>query len=200
MPSLSKMANHLGITEARVCQLKKLGLPMSSFAAADRWREQRVRRAPTNRKEEALKEEKALRKGIKIKKPSNTGDSLLDALRNAISVADGAFEDYELARKAASPSRSMRLSEHNKALDARLKAEVAFRTEQERRNILVPKAEVMDRARRIVDNVLRRVRKLPQEQGPQCNPGDPLIATKVLERAIDEILVACQSALKEAAE
>jgi hypothetical protein len=200
MPSLVKMAEHLGITKTRVCQLKKRGMPMSSFKAADKWREkEELKRTPTNNcKNAAVVKEKELPKTFLP--PSNTGDSLLDALKNSISIADAAYEDYQLARANPELNRSARLSEHNKALDARLKAEEAYRKEMERRKLLVPKHEILERTRRIIENVLRRIKKLPQEQGPQTNPENALHATNVLTRAVDDILSSCQSALREVKE
>lgn len=197
MPSLAKMANHLGISKPRVVQLKKEGMPMSSFEAADKWRKQReLRRAPTNSKFAVGEKEAKAKKNAKVRKLKSSGDSLYDALQAAILVHEGAFEDYELARLDSSGSRSARLSEHNKALEARLKAEEAYRKESERRGILVPKAEIIEMARRCIDAVLRRLRKLPQEQGPQCNPSEPLMAVKILEREVGEIISAGQRALE----
>jgi hypothetical protein len=198
MPSLVKMAEHLGITKTRVCQLKKRGMPMSSFKAADKWREkEELKRTPTNNcKNAAVVKEKELKKKMDFASPSRSGDSLLDALNNSIAVADAAFEDYQLARQNPELNRSARLSEHNKAIDARLKAEEAYRKEQERRGILVPKAEITEMVRRCIDAVLRRLRKLPQEQGPQCNPSEPLMAVKILEREVNDIIASGQRALE----
>jgi len=131
------------------------------------------------------------------RKPVRTKDSLADALSNAILANEGAFEDYEFARVNKLGTRSVRLSEFNKSLDGRLKAERAYREEMEIRGVLVPKQQIVEMARRCMETVLRRLNKLPQEQGPQCNPQEPLMAVKILEREVDEIKAAGQIALND---
>lgn len=121
--------------------------------------------------------------------PSKTGDSLLDALNNSIYVADRAFEEYMAACAKNSPQRSSRLSEHNKAMDGRLKAEKAYREELERRGVLVDKAVILQTARQAIEAVLRRLKRLPPEVGPQCNPSDPLLATTVLTREVTAVIL-----------
>lgn len=198
MPTIADIARHWGVSRPRVSKLvNKEGCPTNSLKAADRWRESRgQKRAATNKGDERM-EKVAAGRPRAIKRPSKTGDSLLDALNNAIAVADGAFEEYELARVGKLPTRSARLSEHNKALDARLKAEKAYREELERRGVLVMKTEITEKCRRGLDSVLRRLNKLPQECGPQCNPSEPLMAVTVLQRAVDEIKGSAQMAMSE---
>ena len=196
MPSLSEIGKHLGVTRQMVAKLKKRGMPINSLKAAARWRgEQQLKRVASNAK---TAEMRTTGKGRppKPKKPSNTGDSLLDALNNTITVADDAFMAYQRAVAGNLSTQSARLSEHNKAVEARLKAEKLYREELERRNILVPKAVILESCRRCLDAVLRRLKKLPMEQGPQCNPQEPLMATTILEREINEIIAVGQKALK----
>jgi len=189
MPSQREIARHWGVSQPVVNKAVKNGCPTNSLKAADRWREARgQKRERTDKTANLQRNGKGPGRPQKPKKPAKTGDSLLDALNNAIVVADGAFVDYEHARVNNSPSRSARLSEHNKALDQRFKAEKAYREEMERRNILVEERVIMDKARRIIDAILSRVKKLPVEQGPQCNPLDPLLATKILQKAVDAIM------------
>lgn len=200
MPSTYEIAEHLGVSQARVVQLIALGMPKNSLKAADRWRAERGtgKRAPTNKTSKFADEpdEPKTRGRPKIaKQPSRTGDSLLDALLNSIAVADGAFEDYEYARVNKLGSRSVRLSEHNKAIDSRLKAEKAYREELERRRLIIPISEATDMCRRTMEPVLRRLKKLAQEAGPQCNPQDPLKAVKILESEVNAIIATGRRAL-----
>jgi hypothetical protein len=118
-------------------------------------------------------------------------------LHNAIAAADDAFGDYQAARLAHSMEKSSALSIHNKALDQRFKAEKAYREEQERRNILVPRQEIIEICRRAMDQVLRALRKLPTETGPQCNPTDALLARSILEREVNKIISIGHKALTE---
>lgn len=201
MPSTYELAEHLGVSQPRVVQLIKLGMPGNSLRAADRWRAERgsVKRVATNSKTEETSKfaDEPTGKGRPKtpRKPSQTGDSLFDALRNSIIVADGAFEDYEHARVNKLGTRSVRLAEHNKAIEARLKAEKAYREELERRKLIVPLQEAMEMCRRTMEPVLRRLKKIPAEIGPQCNPQDPLTAVKILENEINAVIAVGRKAL-----
>jgi hypothetical protein len=188
--NISQIAKRWGVSRTRVQQLVAEGCPANSFKAADLWRQARgQKRPPTNTKICKFADEpRGKGRPPKPKTPSRTGDSLQDALNNAIAVADGAFEDYEYARVNKLASRSIRLSEHNKALDSRLKTEKAFREEFERRKILVPVQEVTDMCRRAIEAMLRRLKKMPDEQSPQCNPQNPLVARGVLQNEVDAII------------
>ena len=77
-----------------------------------------------------------------------------------------------------------------------LKAEKLAREEMERREVLVNKYDASAMVRRLVDAVLRRLRRLPDEYGPQCNPQDPVMAYNILQDAVNEILLAGQEAIR----
>lgn len=198
MPSVREIAAHIGISKSMVAKLTPIGMPTNSLKAAERWylNREKKRAATNGSKEESGKPERGRPKAVRL--PSKTGDSLLDALNNAIAVSDGAFEEYELARVGKMPTRSARMSEHSKALEARLKTEKAYREEMERRGMLVLKSEITEKYRRGMMTVLQRIDKLPNEQGPQCNEKDSIRAVRVLRRAADEIKEAVQAALAEA--
>lgn len=181
-----------------VGKLTKIGMPTTNMRAAVKWYEGREKkREATNGSgvvgEVGEKPTKGRPKAIKL--PSKTGDSLLDALNNAIAVADGAFEEYELARVNKLPTRSARMSEHSKALEARLKTERAYREEMERRGLLVEKSFITEKVRRALEPGLRRLNKLASECGPQCNEHEPLKAVAILQRQVDEIKAAIHNAL-----
>lgn len=55
-------------------------------------------------------------------------------------------------------------------LKNRFMAERMAREELERRKVLVNKQHIVDYCRRLLDAVLKRLRRLPDETGPQCNP------------------------------
>lgn len=199
-PTHKQIADHLGISRVRVIQLRDAGMPTNTLKAAKLWRAgQAKKREATNAKSKGanlpLTVPTIRGRPMKVPKPSKTGDSLLDALNNTVTVADAAFKAYHYAMTKGLSTQSARLSEHNKAIDGRLRAEKAYREEQERRNLLVPKGVITDMCRRCMESVLRRLRKLPNEQGPQCNPQEPLMAVRILEREVNEIIAAGQSAL-----
>lgn len=195
--NITQIARRWAVSRTRVQQLMAEGCPTNSFQAADLWRKARgQKRPPTNTKICKFADEpRGKGRPPKPKTPSRTGDSLQDALNNAIAVADGAFEDYEYARVNKLASRSIRLSEHNKALDSRLKTEKAYREELERRETLVNKHEITDLCRRSIDAVLRRLKKLPDEQGPQCNPENPMVARGILQAEVNAIIAVGQKVI-----
>jgi hypothetical protein len=85
------------------------------------------------------------------------------------------------------------LSIHTKAVEARFRAESAYRDERERRKILIPLAEAMEVARRGYDVIIQRLKALPQNVAPRCNPTDPHRAMTVLESECTAILAeACE--------
>lgn len=172
---------------------------MNSLRAATLWRKARgQKRAPTNGKISSLNldsKSKGPGRPKKSPKPSETGDSLLDALNDAIAVQKTAFEKFQ--ESAGSPmANSAVLSMHNKAIDQRFKAEKSYREEQERRGILVPQQEVIEKCRHAMDQVLRLLKKLPTESGPQCNPTNPLLAKAILDREVNRIIAAGYNAMK----
>lgn len=184
------LVKHFKLSRTRVRDLIAEGCPRTSFKAADAWRKQRTpKRVPTQAGlNENGRDEKLKGKPEIPPDPSKTGDSLLDALTNAIIVSDCAFADFQSARVNKLASRSARLSEHNKALEARLKTEKAYREEMERRKLLIPIIEATDMCRRAIESVLRRLKKLPDEQGPQCNPQNPLLARQILQAEVNTIM------------
>ena len=57
--------------------------------------------------------------------------------------------------------------------------------------------ETRTRNQRLLDAVLKRLRRLPDETGPQCNPQNPLMGYEVLKRAVDAVLEAGLNALRD---
>ena len=210
MPTQTEIAKRWDLSKMRVCQLVKEGMPTATFRAADRWRANRaLRREPTNGKwkQESLAvrdcgignlSEKEIQARIaKLNPPAKTGDSLLDMLNSAWFMAKQAFNAYIEASQRGSVNTSARLSEHCKATKLAMKAETAYRVELERRGILVDKHVAMQESRMAIEAVVRRLKRLPIEVGPQCNPGNPLLATKVLEREVASILAAGAKAIHD---
>jgi len=198
MITQSELAKYWGVTKGRISQLVKDGCPLNSKRAADLWRKNRgQKRAPTNSAANLQPECKSRGRPKKRPPASNTGDSLLDALNNSIAAATRAYEDFEHACVNSLGTRSMRLSEHSKAIEAQLKSEKAYRQEQERRDVLVDKQVIIERCRQTLDSVLRLIKKLPSETGPACNPQDQILAVRILQKATDSILIAGGKALRD---
>jgi len=197
MPSLSEIAKHIGVSKPRAGQLKQQGMPTNTLRAAKLWRDRQQRkREATNAKTANVQKGKRGRPR-NISKPSDTGDTLEDSLRDAITVAKDAFIAYQDALRSESSSTSARLSEFNKALRGRQDAERLYREELERRGVLVNKGVMSDKIRRCMEAMIRRLRKLPTEGGPQCNEQDPIKAVRILQTMVDEILIAGQEALRD---
>lgn len=195
--STRQLAKHMGISQSRAVQLKQQGCPMNSLRAATLWRKARIqKRAPTNGKISSPNLDSKRGRPRNPVKPSDSGDGLLDALNDSKAVRRMAFEKYQDAVTANNSDISARLSEHSKATEAYIKAEKSYREEQERRGILVPQQEVIEKCRHAMDQVLRGLKKLPNESGPQCNPTNPLLAKNVLDRAVNQIIATVFNASK----
>lgn len=210
MPSLSEIANHLRLSKARAGQLKQDGMPTTTLRAAKLWRDnQSLKRAPTNgankgqpvtltaNLQSSSRAPRRPRRSPATTKPAQTDDSLADALTDAIAITNTAFDAYEDARFTDSPTRFARLSDYSKTLDCRLKAQKAHWKEADCRSILVPKAAIIEPCRRAIHAMLKRLKKLPAECGPLCNEQEPLRAVAILQRAVDEILLTGQKALRD---
>ncbi len=194
MPSLREIAVHIGVSKARAGQLKMEGMPVTSLAAAKMWRSrQTLQRAPTNAKGNCKFDVAKLGRGRRLRSravPSNTGNSLEDARCDAITMNKCAFALFEAAKATGNDEllpRYIRIFMVSHQL--RMKAERMAREEAQRRGVLVNYHAIMAKVRRCLDTVLKRLRRLPQESGPQCNPHDPVRAYEILQRAVDEILL-----------
>jgi hypothetical protein len=171
-------------------------MPSDSVQAAVKWRENRgLKREPTNGRSAKVQSKKKGRRRT-LSKPSNTGDGLKDSLGDAVTVSKDAFVAYQDALRAESASTSSRLSEFNKALQGRLLAERMYREELQARGILVPRTEIVESCRRAMDAMLRRLKKMPGETGPQCAGREPLEIVAILQRTVNEIMQAGQKAME----
>lgn len=199
MPTQNEIAKAWGTSRPYVAMCKKHGCPTHTIAAATKWREANAskRVSPSAKAPVSQKPAKGKKAGRPraLPEPSKTGDSLLDALNNAIYTADMAYIAYRDAVLTESPTMAARLSESSKATQVRIVVEKAYREEQERRSVLVPKPIIIERCRKGMEAVLKMLNKLPSEQGPQCNPDNPIMAMKVLQRKVDEIKIATQAAI-----
>ncbi len=186
MPTVTEIARHWGTSQPYASQCKKAGCPTHSLKAADNWRAAQASKRAGKAGGEA-EEKKGRGRPLKPAEPSKTGDQLLDALNNSVLCADAAFRAYQRAVTGNLSTQSARLSEHTKANTSRLLHEKAYREELERRTVLVEKSAITERVRRALEPVLRRLNKLAQECGPQCNEHEPLKAVMILQRQVDEI-------------
>lgn len=179
------------------------GCPTSSNRAADRWlKNRKLKRAPTNGVNVGnfangveAGETKKRGRPVAPRPPKRSGDSLRDALDNAITVQERAFVEVDKAIVSGANNTSAMLAVHTKALEARFMAEKSYREEMERRGLLVEKSVIIELARRTMDAVLRRLKKLPQEKGPECNPQNALMAVGILEAEVNSIIATGRKAL-----
>ena len=196
MVSQADIARAWGCSRAYVNSLVKRGLPLDSFESARLWREAHARtRPPTDPKQLArYTEEKTNGSPVnKIVKPSITMDG---TLQNAIKAADEAWRLLQEAMLEGKDSKiSVRLGVHNKAVEARIKAESMIREEQERRQILIPLAKAQELTRTAFEVIIKRLIALPQNIAPRCNPHDPAHALGILEQEAHAIISAAQKAV-----
>lgn len=204
MPTKADIARDWGTSPEYVIKCVKKGCPTDSFENARDWRKAHASsRPPTSPVQIArqLAEEKdadspAARKSQKKyfqNKPNGfrvpAENSLDDALRKAITASDEAFRLLAEAMLEDKDSKiSVRLTVFNKAQEGLFKAETAYREEMERRRVLIPLAEAQDLTRRGYDIILSRLRCLPQNVAPRCNPANPHLAIAILETECVEII------------
>lgn len=180
-------------------QMVAEGCPMTSVRAAERWREERGnKRRSTNPKQvnkEAGETPKRGRGRPRSRiESSNTGDSLLDALNNSITVADEAFKMVSAAIAEGNAGKlGIMLGVHNKATEARFTAEKSYREELERRKLLINFHEAAEMYRKGFDFILTRLKRMPQAKAPHCNQQFPLVAYEVLDAAVQEIIADAQA-------
>jgi hypothetical protein len=211
MLTISEYARARGVSHQYISKLAKKGMPLTSFEAADFWRDAYASsKASTNpiRIARVMDEENEREPPIHHdprKRPSNnklsdaeplSENTLEDALINARQAAN---EAWRLLGESMIEGRASKiqvlLNIHNKAVEARFRAESAYREELERRRVLIPLAEAMEITRRGYDVILSRLKALPQNVAPRCNPTDPYMAMMVLEDECAAILKAAQQAL-----
>ena len=204
MPTKADIARDWGTSPEYVIKCVKKGCPTDSFENARDWRKAHASsRPPTSPVQIArqLAEEKdadspAPRKSQKkyfqnkrngFRVPAE--NSLDDTLRKAITASDEAFRLLAEAMLEDKDNKiSVRLTVFNKAQEGLFKAETAYREEMERRRVLIPLAEAQDVTRRGYDIILSRLRCLPQNVAPRCNPTNPHLAIAILEAECTEII------------
>jgi hypothetical protein len=204
MPTKADIARDWGTSPEYVIKCVKKGCPTDSFENARDWRKAHASsRPPTSPVQIArqLAEEKdadssAARESQKkyfqnqpngFRVPAE--NSLDDALRKAITASDEAFRLLAEAMLEDKDNKiSVRLTVFNKAQEGLFKAETAYREEMERRRVLIPLAEAQDLTRRGYDIILSRLRCLPQNVAPRCNPANPHLAIAILETECVEII------------
>ena len=204
MPTKADIARDWGTSPEYVIKCVKKGCPTDSFENARDWRKAHASSRPHTSPVQIarqLAEEKdadspAARKSQKKyfqNKPNGfrvpAENSLDDAIRKAITASDEAFRLLAEAMLEDKDSKiSVRLTVFNKAQEGLFKAETAYREEMERRRVLIPLAEAQDLTRRGYDIILSRLRCLPQNVAPRCNPVNPHLAIAVLETECAEII------------
>lgn len=198
MPSQAEIARAWGCSRAYVNQKVKEGCPTDSFENARLWRDAHARkRAPTDPKQVARLAQKGTQGQYAQKNATvRPSESMEDTLRNACRAADEAWRLLQEAMLEGKDSKiSVRLSVHNKAVEARIRAETMIREEQERRNILIPLNKAQEITRSAFEVVIKRLTALPQNIAPRCNPHDPAHALGILEDECVAIIGAAQKAI-----
>jgi hypothetical protein len=192
MLTQAQIARAWGVSRAYINQLVKRGLPLDSFEDARLWRDAHARRrAPTDPVQLAKDEE------VHPRTPADAEPaSMEDTLANAIKASEEAYRLLSEAMLEGKDSKiSVRLSVHNKAVEARIRAETMIREEQERRNILIPVAKAQEITRIAFEVIIKRLTALPQNIAPRCNPHDPAHALEILETECTGIISAAQKAV-----
>jgi hypothetical protein len=200
--TLAEIANDWGVSKPYVHKCVRRGCPVDSFENARLWREAYASsKAPTKSqriaRQLAEKEpsSEANRRGNgnsgpkKNRQPNAPADRFTNALDSTVQAQEEAWRLLQEAMIEGRDSKIMvRLTVHTRAVEARIRAAAQHREELERRRILIPLTEAMDLTRRGYDIILSRLRCLPQNVAPRCNPTNPHLAIAILEAECTEII------------
>jgi len=200
-----KIAKDWGVAKSYVQRCIKRGCTTDTFENSRAWRfANTTKRATTSPKqiakliaEENSSEVRTPGKRYSAKKADGyrlpSGDSLNNALNNAIEASEEAFRLLKEAMIEEKDQKiSARLAVFNRSSENRFKAETAYREELGRRRILIPLAEAKEIARRGYEVIIQRLNALPQNVAQRCNPTDPDRAITVLESECTAILADAQ--------
>lgn len=194
MLSHAQIARDWKVSRVYVTKCVKRGCPTDSFENARLWRDAHARlRPPTNPKQlEQLDDQN----GAKVTGEVTPSSTMEHTLQKAIMAADEAFRLLQEAMLEGKDSKiSIRLGVHNKAVEARIKAESMIREEQERRKVLIPLSKAQEITRVAFEVIIKRLIALPANTAPRCNPHDPAHALEILESECTGIIAAAQQAI-----
>jgi hypothetical protein len=206
--TLAEIANDWGVSKPYVHKCVKRGCPIDSFENARLWREAYASsKAPTNsqriarqlgEKEPSSVPNRRVNGNSGPKKncrPNTPADRFANALDSTVQAQEEAWRLLQEAMIEGRDSKIMvRLTVHTRAVEARIRADVQHREELERQRVLIPLSEAKDLFRRGYDIILSRLRCLPQNVAPRCNPANPHLAIAILETECAEIIADARQA------
>jgi len=129
--------------------------------------------------------------------PEKTGDTITDTLNQIVYLTDRSNDNVIAAMEADSPSQNARMIEYCRMVEAKMKVEKTCREELVRRGTLVNQHDILATCRAALESVMKRLRRVAIELGPQCNPTDALMATKVLEREMESIMIGAAKVIRD---
>jgi hypothetical protein len=204
MITKADLARSWSVSHQYISRLVARGMPLTGHQDASDWRKANASSKPSNHpkriaqylsdeKDDASPEARERRKAYFKHKPAgyrlHSENSLDGARANAIEAHE---ESFRLLKEAMIEGRDnkigVRLAVFNKAQEGRFRAEQAYREEMERQKVLIPLAQAMDVARRGYGIILSRLRCLPQNVAPRCNPANPHLVMVILETECAEII------------
>jgi len=195
MPSIRQIALDWDCGRSYVQRCVKRGCPIESFEAARLWRQANQQRScnpakqagqnPTPQTEEVTPQKVSNWRQI----PEELGDDFVLGTKEAVRQSWRYLREALIEGKVQKIGAWMAL--HSRAVEANVKAEAMVREEMERQKVLIPMSEAQTRVRKVVGVIVSRLKSLPANAGPRCNPINPDLAMTILE---DE----CSSILKDA--
>jgi len=211
MVTISELARAWGVSHQYTSKLAKKGMPLDSKESADLWREAyasskapsnplRVARTVDEQNDDgslvAAKPQKCCFENKPNGAKSPSKGSLEDILLNARRAAHEAWRLlHESIIEGKKSKIQVLLNIHNKAVEAQLRAESAYRDELERRKILIPLSEAQLLVRKVVGVIVSRLNALPQNVAARCNLTDPRTTMTILEEECAVILKDAQQAI-----
>ena len=173
-----------GLTPGRVCQLVKLGMPLTSREAADAWRGGSAKKAPASRAK-ATKEASA--------KPSAGGYDPLASYDRQLKIERETYDLAMAAVRQGSRDSGRMVTTHALAVRNLFEARNAVLDLEERERALVSGEWVRKVMTDHDGTVAALLRSMPKSLAARIAPHDPEHAEQELERWVQETALATLS-------
>ena len=183
MISVTELARHWGITHQSAGARVKQGCPLDSFEAADLWRQANQKREPRKKpKLDYVAIADKLLEPMPIEELEKQLEAGKENLVRCKIMLDQAFTEGS----ATKVSTWMNL--YHRALESVVKGENLIREAKVQAGILIPITQGQSMIRKVVEVIMSRLTRFPQNVAPRCNPSNPGHAMDVLQAEITGII------------
>lgn len=194
----SELAKAWGLTRARVCQMVKKGMPLTSLAEAESWRIAHHGGASVPGSAGGQVKSDSVSNGggdlVLLEKPENVNPSDLSredfhgTLARLIKNEMIAWSMLATAvRQKNETEIQVRQRQYRDAVDLRVRQEKNVDEILLQRRDLISLAEAKELFGRHLQAVRLSLKNLPSRLAAKCNPSDPALAKQILNEAIEKL-------------